>query len=248
MKLELVPTVDAISGIDLKGKLVIIIDVLRATSVITTALNNGAREVIPKLEVEEALTLSRRMENCLLGGERKALRIEGFDLSNSPLEYERNLVSGKTIILSTTNGTKAIHKALGAQEIVIGSILNGNAIAKHVCSKDKDVVIICAGTYGKFSLDDFLCAGKIIFDCLSFKKVELEDFAAAAYLAYKDNKDNLLGYLKMASHYQYLLSLKLEEDIKYCFTEDIVNIVPEVVRVGDEIVIKNNKVVSDYWV
>ena len=239
MKLKLISTVNQIEQEELKGKLVVIIDVLRATSVITTALNNGAKEILPVLEVQEALTLSRTLKNGLLGGERKALKIEGFDLSNSPLDYEESKVKGKSIILSTTNGTRAIHLSLCADKIVIGCMLNSKAIAKHVCSGKLNVVIICAGTYGKFSLDDFICAGKIIFECLKLKAIELEDFAATAYMAYRDNKRKVLEYLKMASHYQYLISLGLEEDIKYCFTEDIINIVPEVVKNEEQIIIRN---------
>jgi 2-phosphosulfolactate phosphatase len=238
MRLELIPTVDGIKEDELKGKMVIIIDVLRATSVITTALSNGAKEIIPIIEVEEALALCKTSENSLLGGERKALKIEGFDLSNSPLDYNCSIVKGKTIILSTTNGTKAIHHSLCADEIIIGCMLNSKAAAKHVCNGQLDVVIICAGTYGKFSLDDYICAGKIIFECIKLKAIELEDFAAAAYMAYKDNKDMLLGYLKMASHYQYLLSLGLEEDIKYCFIEDLFDVVPVVVKNEGPIIIK----------
>jgi 2-phosphosulfolactate phosphatase len=238
MKLELIPTVDAIRRDELIGKMVIIIDVLRATSVITTAISNGAKEILPIIEVEEALALCKTSKNSLLGGERKALKIEGFDLSNSPLDYKSSIVKGKTIILSTTNGTKAIHHSLSADEIVIGCMLNGEAVAKHVCNGKLDVVIVCAGTYGKFSIDDFICAGKIIYECTKLKAVELEDFAAAAYMAYKDNKDMLLEYLKMASHYQYLLSLGLEEDIKHCFTEDLFNIVPLVVKNEEQIIIK----------
>lgn len=236
MKIQLIPSIEYIKEEELRGKTVVLIDVLRATSVITTALNNGAREVIPKIEVKDALELKN--EKTLLGGERKALKIEGFDLSNSPLDYKESIIKGKTIIMSTTNGTKAIHHSLYADKIIIGCMLNGKAIGKHIYEEGQNVAIVCAGTYGKFSLDDFICAGKIIFECLKLGEVELEDFAATAFMAYRDNRGHVLSYLSMASHYKYLISIGLEEDINYCFTEDIIEKVPVVIKIDNEIVIR----------
>lgn len=235
MKIELIPSIEFIKENELNNKLVVIIDVLRATSVITTALNNGAKAVIAKIEIEEALVLKN--EKSLLGGERKALKIEGFDLSNSPLDYKREIVENKIIILTTTNGTKTIHRSLSAHKIIIGCMLNSKAIAKYIAEQHKDVVIICAGTYGKFSLDDYICAGKIIYEVIKNKDIDLDDFAATAYMSYRDNKEAVIAFVRMASHYKYLVSIGLEDDVKYCFTEDIIDIVPQVATVGEEIVI-----------
>lgn len=226
MNLKLWPTVNFINEEELRGKTVVVIDVLRATSVITTALYNGARDVTVKVEVEEALKLKNN--ETLLGGERRALKIEGFDLSNSPLEYTREKIENKRIVLTTTNGTKTIHRAAPADKIYIGSILNGRAVGEILAREGMDAIIICAGTQGKFSLDDFICAGKIIYDVINIKQIEMDDFAASAYMAYRDNKNDLISYIKMASHYNYLISIGLEEDIKYCFTEDIIELVPQV--------------------
>jgi 2-phosphosulfolactate phosphatase len=226
MKLSLYPSIRYIEEARLSDQVVIVIDVLRATSVITTALSNGAKEVIVKVEVEEAMEL--KGEDILLGGERKAKKIKGFDLSNSPLEYSRERVFGKTIVLTTTNGTKTIHRVGSADRILIGSMINGKAVARAAVEADRDVAIACAGTQGEFSLDDFICAGKIIYDFLEIQNVELDDFAASAYMAYLKNRNSILDYVKMAGHYKYLISIGLEKDIKYCFTEDIVDIVPEV--------------------
>ncbi|TDT63381.1 2-phosphosulfolactate phosphatase [Fonticella tunisiensis] len=225
MNISLIPSVEHIKEEELKDKVVIVIDVLRATSVIVTALANGAKEVIPVLEIEDALELKSDME--LLGGERKGLKIDGFDLSNSPLEYTREMVEGRSIIMTTTNGTRALHKAKEGDKIYIGAVINGVSAAKKASDEKKDMAIICAGTYGKFSLDDFLCAGKIIYEVLKRGEYELDDFAAAAYMAYRDNKHDLISYVKMAKHCKYLISIGLEEDIKYCFTEDIADVVPE---------------------
>lgn len=234
MKISLIPSIDYIRKNDIKDKIVVIIDVLRATSVIATALANGAKQIFPVIEVEEAF--SKKTENTLLGGERKALKIKGFDLSNSPLDYKRELVAGKEIILSTTNGTKAIHYSIDeqAKEVLTGSMLNAKAVAGYLAKSDSDIAILCAGTYGEFSLDDFICAGKIIFECISIIKstnkneINLDDFSTAAVLAYEASKDSILEYVSNASHYKYLLSIGLKQDIEYCFTEDLIDLVPKI--------------------
>ena len=234
MNISLIPTVDYVKEEDVKGKTVVVIDVLRATSVISTALSNGAKEVITTTSIDAAIKLKDDMS--LLGGERKALKIDGFDLSNSPLEYSRDIVEGKKIILTTTNGTVAINKSKSADNIYIGCMLNGKAVAKRIAGENKDTVIVCAGTYGKFSLDDFICAGKIIYETLNLNNVQLDDFSTAALCAYKDHKNDTLSYVKLASHYKYLLSIGLECDIKYCFKEDMIKYVPQY---------NNGKIIAD---
>lgn len=225
LRISLIPSVEFIKEEEIKEKVVIVIDVLRATSVITAAIGNGAKKILPTIEIGEAIELKKEFE--LLGGERKGLKIEGFDLSNSPLQYSTQRVRGKTIIMTTTNGTKAINKSIGAERIFIGSMLNGRAVGGRTAVLNKDIVLLCSGTYGKFSLDDFICAGKIVYEILSIKEFEMDDFAAAAYAAYRDNKGNLKSYVSMASHYKYLQSIGLEDDIDYCFTEDLFEVVPE---------------------
>ncbi|SKA95361.1 2-phosphosulfolactate phosphatase [Caloramator quimbayensis] len=225
MRINLIPSIEYIKEEEMEGKNVVVIDVLRATSVITTALYNGASEVVTAVEIDEALKY--KDENTLLGGERRALKIDGFDFSNSPIEYSREAVFGKRIVLTTTNGTKAINKSMRAEKIFIGCMMNGKAAAKKIIEYDKDAFIVCAGTYGKFSLDDFICAGKIINDAVEEKDVQIDDFAAAALLSYRDNRDDVISYVKNAYHYKYLISIGLEDDIKYCFREDVFDVVPE---------------------
>lgn len=228
MKVELCPTLNYIRDEDIKGKAVVVIDVLRATSVITTAINNGAKEVIVTIETEDAMRLKDK--NSLLGGERKGLKIQGFDLSNSPLEYKKEVVLNKRIVISTTNGTKAIKMSEKADKIYIASMLNGNAVAETLIKEGLDVVIICAGTNGRFSLDDYACAGKIIYNINEKHEIDMDDFAISAYAAYRDHKANIIDYISMAKHYKYLLSIGYGEDIKYCFTEDIMRVVPEYIN------------------
>lgn len=223
MKLTLFPSVNDVEREYISGKDVVVIDVLRATSVISTAVNNGA-VVIPVLEVEDALKF--KQEGYLLGGERKGLKIEGFDFGNSPLEYTKEKVEGKKIVFTTSNGTKAIHKAFSANKIIMGSMINAKAVAKTILEDNNDISIICAGTYGKLSLDDFICAGKIIYEILKLEEYEMDDVAMAAYIAYRDYMGRTLDYVKHAKHYNYLLSIGGKEDIEYCFKEDIMDVAP----------------------
>lgn len=225
MKINLIPSVKHIEETRIDGKIAVVIDVLRATSVITTALNNGAVSVTPVIEIEDALKL--RDGGTLLGGERKGLKIDSFDLANSPLEYTRERVAGKRIVLTTTNGTIAINKSMGAEKILIGSMLNGESTARKIIDNNRDTVIVCSGTAGMFSLDDFICAGKIIYEVKSKVDADMDDFAATAYMAYRDNINTIDEYIKMAGHYKYLVSIGLKKDIEYCFKEDVINIVPE---------------------
>lgn len=225
MRISLIPAVTYVNDDELKGKTAAVIDVLRATSVMTTAIINGASEIIALTEVEDALRM--KDTKCILGGERKGLKIKGFDLSNSPLEYTRERVEGKRVIMTTTNGTKTLNKVEAADKIYIACMLNGKAVGKRLVEEEKDTVIVCAGTNGKFSIDDYACAGKIIYEANKFGKVELDDFAYAAFSAYNDHKDDIISLVKNAYHYNYLLSLGLGEDLKYCFKEDISDLVPE---------------------
>lgn len=224
MKVNLFASVENVNEESLKGSSVVVIDVLRATSVITTAIHNGCREIQPVLKVEEALSLKN--QEVLLGGERKGLKLEGFDLSNSPLEYTRERVNGKTIVFTTTNGTRAILKSKYADRILIGSMLNAKYLAQKLVEFGDDVSILCAGTAGKFSMDDFICAGKIIYEISKMIDLDKDDFSSLAYLSYVNYKDNIFEYLSHAKHYNYLLSIGLNEDIEYCFTEDIIDTIP----------------------
>lgn len=227
MKVDLIISADDIKDKFIKDKNVVVIDMLRATSVIVTALNNGCNKVIPLLTVEEALDLSKdNRDNYILGGERRALKIEGFDASNSPLEYKRELVENKSLIITTTNGTRAINGCKEAKNIYIGAMINAKAVAKKLLAQGEDVVFVNAGTYGEFSMDDFICAGYMIHCILENNYAELTDIAFTAKYIYENNKD-ILGFIKNARHYNVIKSLGLEEDLAYCIQKDIINIVPE---------------------
>lgn len=230
MKLDIIISADNIKEEYLENKIVVVIDMLRATSVIVTALANKAKEVFPILTVEEALKKKEELImngiTPLLGGERKALKISGFDFSNSPLEYSSDKIQGKSIILSTTNGTRAINLSLKAEEILIGAIVNAKAIARELKKYNKDVVFINAGTNGQFSMDDFICSGYMISLLCDKDNNELSDIAKTAKYIYENNTD-LISYIKEANHYNVLKSLNLLRDLEYCCQKDIIDIVPK---------------------
>lgn len=226
MYIDLITTADHVTPEHIKNSTAIIVDVLRATSVIATALKNGAKSVVPVISVEEALKTRDKLENVILGGERKAKMIEGFDLSNSPSEYSHTMVHGKNVIITTTNGTKAITKSSSANNVFIGGLLNAKAVANKAYEIGEDVVIVNAGTDGLFSMDDFIAAGAIVKDLMDKGPCELSDLAQTALLIY-ENYPDIFSYIEKAHHYEILMELGLEEDIKFCIQKDVYDIVPE---------------------
>lgn len=239
MNIDVIISADHIKEEYLEDKIVVVIDMLRATSVVTTALANGAKEVIPMLTVEEAFEMKKYLSekgiDSLLGGERRAVRIEGFDFTNSPLEYTRDKIEGKSIILSTTNGTRAINLSLKANKILIGAMINANAVINSLNDNSNDIVFVNSGTNGQFSIDDFICSGYMI-NLLCKKDIYiLSDIAKTAKYIY-DNNSDIVSFIKEARHYNILKDLKLQDDLEYCCKKDILDIVP--------IVNKNTGVIS----
>jgi len=227
MKIDIIVSADDIKKEKIRNKTVVVIDMLRATSVIITAMNNGCNGVIPVLTVDDAADIVRNSkEEFMLGGERDALKIEGFHYSNSPLEYTRDTIEGKTLVMTTTNGTKAIKGCIGADSILIGAIINAKATASRIVELNKDVVIVNAGTYGEFSIDDFLCSGYIIDCVIKLVETELSDIAITSHYIYKNNED-IQTFIKYASHYKRITELGLKADLEYCCRKDIIDKVPE---------------------
>ncbi len=229
MKINVYPTRHYIEDRDIKEKVAVVIDVLRATSTIITALYNGCKEVIPMAEIEEAVNISKNYEkdSFILGGERNAEKIEGFHLSNSPCEYSREMVENKTVLITTTNGTEAITKAADAKQVVLASFINISAICDYLASLGQDIVVVCAGTLGRFSADDILVAGALI-DGLNKRNVELEldDLGLTAEFMYQNSKDDIHGVLSKTLHYSRLKELGLQKDLDDCLKQDTAPIVP----------------------
>ena len=196
----------------------LVIDVLRATSTIVTALSNGALLVKPVEKIEEAINMKEK--DLLLCGERNGLKIEGFDLGNSPLEYKKEIVKGKKIVLTTTNGTKAI-KLLKASKIIAVSFLNVS-FAVNAVKNFEEINIVCSGTNGKFSLEDFLLSGLIV-KLLNRKDI---DDASKVAMRYYESVENVESEIRKSSHAQRLINLGFEKDIIFCSQIDLFNTVP----------------------
>lgn len=226
MDIDIVISCEDIKEDRIRDKVVVVVDMLRATTVIITALKNGCSEVIPVLDVDDAMELSvKDRDKYILGGERRALKIAGFDCSNSPLEYTKEAVEGKSLIITTTNGTRAIEGSKAAEEILLGALINAKSVAYKLAALNKGVVIVNAGTYGQFSMDDFICSGYII-DCLSkMTELQMSDIAFTSHYIFKNNED-IISYIKNARHFNVLKELGLEKDLEYCCCKDITDAVP----------------------
>lgn len=213
---------------------VVIIDVLRATSTIITALGNGASEVIPESEPAEAMKVVRNIgaRDCISGGERKGYKIEGFVLGNSPAEYSRERVEGRKVILCTTNGTKAIKWAQGADEVLIGAFLNMQKLINYLKENLQNLVIVCSGREGNLSLEDLACAGMIISELDSAGiDLQLSDSARVASLIWRQlAAPDLVQFIRGTEHGRYLMGIGMEQDLLSCVTLNKYAILPRYVK------------------
>jgi len=229
MNIDVVISAQHIKPEKFKDRIVVVIDVLRATSVMVTALNNGCDKIVPVKEIEEAVDIARKDRNYyLLGGERGGVRIENFDFSNSPLDYTQDIVKEKSLVMTTTNGTRAIKNSEEADKIFIAALINGRAVAEKLAKLNKDVTFVNAGTDGEFSMDDFITSGYII-NCLRDimkNQCTLTDIAKTSEYVYINNP-SIISFVKDALHYKRMKDLKYHEDLRYCLSKDLVNIVPE---------------------
>jgi len=210
-------------------KRVVVLDVLRATSTIVTALGNKALEVIPTIETDEAIELARRLGNseCVTGGERKGLKITGFDLGNSPLEYTPAKVAGKKVILSTTNGTRAIKSTQGASEVLIASFLNLQVVVDYLKETNQDTLVICSGRNNYLSLEDLACAGMIIEKLQNEVLIDQEtDATKLAHYVWKNAQNDLEGFICSTQHGSYLKEIGMEADLMACIAFDKIPILP----------------------
>lgn len=210
-----------------KGRfeIVVVIDVLRATSAICSALNNGVSAVIPVSTIDEAKTYQEK--GYLVGAERQGEIVEGFDFGNSPYSYMKPELKGKEIVLSTTNGTRAINIAQEADQVIIGSLVNLEAITNYLIRQNKNVLCLCSGWKDKFNLEDTICGGAISETLINSGNFSSdEDSSVAAKYLYMSAKDNYMGFLKSSSHRRRLKRLNLNKDIKYCLTPNQIDLIP----------------------
>lgn len=206
--------------------IVVVIDVLRATSAMVAAFEHGVDRIIPVSTVEEASQYIGR-PGYIAAAERNGEVVEGFSYGNSPLAYVGQDLRGKTIVMTTTNGTKAINLARDARKLVIGSFLNLTALSEWLITQDENVLLLCSGWKDKFNLEDSVFAGAVMDRLLASGKFGLEeDSSIAAQYMYHAARDNFMGILKAAPRRRRIEQLKLLSDVKYCLTPDQSRVIP----------------------
>ena len=222
---------------DTKDSIVVVNDIFRATSAMCTAFEHGAKSMIPVDTIEKARALQAK--GFLAGAERNAVKVDGFDFGNSPYDYMGGDIKGKTLVLTTTNGTRAIEMAKGVSDkIVIGSFLNISALSKWLVKQKKNVLILCSGWKGRINIEDSLFAGaltkELIQDGAYSLEHEVEDSALIAMYLFEGAQKDPEKLLKISSHRRRLANLNLKRDIKYCLSINKTTKIP--ILIGDELV------------
>jgi len=231
-----------IDEMQLKDKTVVVVDVLRSSASIVTALHNGAKEIIPVNNIENAVKISSSLfsDVMLRAGERNGKMIEGFNLGNSPREYTSHAVKGKSIIFMTSNGSVAMIKGRYAKNLLVAGFINLSTVVLFLKQLKNDFIIICAGKGNKFCIEDAVCAGRLITQLQSEIEEELilDDASAAAVALSKNFGKSILKILKSSEHGKYLSDIGFAEDLKVCAEIDAIQVLPilsgNVIRVYKE--------------
>jgi len=213
---------------EVSGKLVVVVDIFRATSTMVAALAHGVTEIIPFADLESCRAMQE--QGYLIAGERNGLTAPGFELGNSPVAFLEGNYAGKKLAMTTTNGTLAIEKSKGAAQILIGAFPNLQATATYIQSQNLDVLIHCAGWKGRFNLEDSLYAGALV-QALSGSHTNQEDGALAMGSLFAQEGNNLASYLAQASHAKRLQNHGIEADIAFCLS---LNLYEQVVGVSQK--------------
>ncbi|WP_018755116.1 2-phosphosulfolactate phosphatase [Paenibacillus terrigena] len=228
MQVDVIASVNEARSDDFIHKTAIVIDVLRATSTIITALAHGASEVLPVETVQQARSCQQTGD--ILGGERFCRRIAGFHAGNSPYEYMTEEILDKRVILTTTNGTRGIQKSHKASHILAGALINASACANVALQLRKDIVLLCAGAQDVFALEDGLCAGLIIDELMKQSDldavIQVNDFGLAMHSAYIQHEDRILQALMHCAGGRRLTKIGFAEDVEYCAGVNSVPLVP----------------------
>lgn len=232
MRLDVFFGAQELTSADVQGRVVVVIDVLRASTTIAIALANGARTVIPFESAEEAITRSKSFERSdyKLAGERRNLIIPGFDLGNSPVEYTREAVDGKTILFTTTNGTGALIAVQAAREVIVGAYVNFTAVsamARAAARARSDIAIVAAGSERHFSLEDAACAGRYVRAIRrGLADVVLNDGAVAALQLERRHGNDLSRLFAASTHGRALAEAGFADDLVVCGAIDAHPVVP----------------------
>ncbi|MFT4155054.1 2-phosphosulfolactate phosphatase [Parafilimonas sp.] len=211
---------------DINNSIVVIIDVFRATSTIATALYNGAEKVVPVAGVEDCIAIGKKL-NAITAGERDGKIIPGLQHGNSPAEYFRKFIEGKTLVLTTTNGTKLLHMALdrNASEVITGSFPNLSAVCKYLAAANKNVILGCSAWKDRFNLEDTLFAGAVISRIKDHFTIHCDSSLMAEDM-YNLHRDDMYGFIRKLTHWHRLAAFGLEKDLEYCVTPDVANVLP----------------------
>jgi 2-phosphosulfolactate phosphatase len=244
VKLDVMFGVQQLTPQDVQGRVVAVVDVLRMSTTIAVGLASGAKAIIPLESTEQVAMRGKELRGAvLLAGERRMLKAEGFDLGNSPLEYTREVVEGKTVLLSTTNGTKALLAVQGARDVVVASYVNltgVTAMLRTALRGGADIAIVCAGHERQFSLEDAACAGRYVHHIARrLTGIELNDAATAAMLIDKKHGDNLTKLFSSAAHGRALAAAGFEGDLAVCAAVDSYPVIPiyqdrQITKLGPE--------------
>jgi len=224
-RLEVCLTPALLPLFDIEDSIVVIIDIFRATSSICYGIENGADAIIPVSQVEECAAYREMGLGYLLAAERDGKVVDGFDFGNSPFSYTKQKVNGKTIVLTTTNGTHALHLSTKAKRIIIGSFLNLTSVCIWLKAQNQNILLVCAGWKNNFNLEDTLFAGAITERLANYTHTA-DDAAIAAADLYSLAKDDLNAYLKKTSHSERLKQLGIEADIDFCLNVDVATAIP----------------------
>ncbi|MEO6527806.1 MAG: 2-phosphosulfolactate phosphatase [Gemmatimonadaceae bacterium] len=245
MRIDVLFGVQQLTPQDVQGRVVAMIDVLRASTTIAVALANGAKTIMPMESSDDAVTRSKQFERAsvLLAGERRMLKLDGFDLGNSPIEHTREAVEGKTVLLSTTNGTKALLAVQGARDVVVASYVNLTAVCamlRAALRGGADITIVCAGQDRQFALEDAACAGRYVSHVSKrLPTIDVNDAALAASLIDRKYGDNLMRLFNTAAHGRALAAAGFEDDLTACAAVDSYPVIPiyqdrQITKLGPE--------------
>lgn len=231
MKVDVALTPEGICAEEGNGKRVVVIDVIRASTTIITALAHGAEGVLPLRTPGEARRKAKEYAQgkTLLCGERQSVRIPGFDLGNSPGEYNNSVIRDKVLLYTSTNGSQMLVKVGGAKEIFVAGFVNLEAVVRRLGSSEGDCLIACSGTDGKLSLEDAVCAGMIVVGLgkmLGEDTLELSDEAIAVTVLYEYFAHDLLVMAGESTQGKYLIELGMEHDLPFCINVDSYDVVP----------------------
>lgn len=227
--IEVFLTAGNVTAEDVRGRTAVVIDVLRASTTIAHALAAGAREVVPVPDMGEAGRFAAVLDTAsyVLGGEKDGRRIEGYSLGNSPSEYSERAIAGKTVILSTTNGTPAILAAAEADPVLVGGFVNAAAVVRAVRAADQDLTIVCAGWHNRVALEDTICAGLLIDRLLEGRSpADLSDTAYMALWQYRHDAGDIGVPIARCNHARRLEALGHGSDVGACIRVDALDVVP----------------------